>query len=410
LFTRRRIDQAGQVTSPLPEHALGILKAHWRPEVGYCVPNPSTYPHQWLWDSAFHAVAWARLGDARGIRELSSLIGGQLDCGMVPHMRYGPIPPVAWLGPLTSSSSITQPPMFGHAIAELVRSGFEVPEDNLRRATRAIRWLMDTRRDASGLIFVVHPWEAGNDHAPRWDGWGVPGRTPDTYDQRARSRWNVALMRDVIIGADGAASGSHRFVVCPAAFNAYVAFNARELATVTGDGDLRRNADVLADLIDDLLWDDETNLWADRPVVGGDGHSHRIAISDGAMPLLVSPRPDRAERALRTLRDSRVFGGTPYGPTNVARDEPSYDPSAYWRGAAWPNMSYLLWLAARRWNSVETADEIARTTTAGAEASGWAEYWNPHTGEGLGAVPQSWTALVAAMEPGATKDHHQRSR
>ncbi len=97
--------------------------------------------------------------------------------------------------------------MFGHAIAELVRSGFAVPADDLIRATRALRWVLDNRRDASGLIFIVHPWEAGNDHAPRWDGWGVPGTTPATYDQEARSQWNQELMRDVIIGEDGAASG-----------------------------------------------------------------------------------------------------------------------------------------------------------------------------------------------------------
>ena len=390
------------MTSARQERALGILRAHWRPDVGYCVPNPATYPHQWLWDSAFHAVAWARLGDERGVEELGSLMAGQLECGMVPHMRYGPTPPSAWLGPLASASSITQPPMFGHAIAELVRSGFAVPVDDLTRATKALRWVLDHRRDASGLIFIVHPWEAGNDHAPRWDGWGVPGATPDTYDQEARSQWNKALMRDVIIGDDGAASGSRRFVVCPAAFNAYVAFNARELATVTGEEALRQDADDLARLIDELLWDEETTLWADRPVVGGDGRSHRIPISDGAMPLLVSADEDHARRALATLSDPRLFGGTPYGPTNVARNHPSYDPSAYWRGAAWPNMSYLLWLAARRWDSTpsaeQIADQIARNTIAGAEASGWAEYWNPHTGEGLGAAPQSWTALAATMD------------
>lgn len=383
--------------SALSERALGILDAHWRPDVGYCVPNPATYPHQWLWDSAFHAVAWARLGDGRGVVELSSLVGGQLECGMVPHMRYGPTLPSAWLGSQTARSSITQPPMFGHAIAELVRSGFEVPAVDLTRATRALHWLLDTRRDASGLIFIVHPWEAGNDHAPRWDGWGVPGTTPDTYDQLARSAWNQQLMRDVIIGSDGAAAGSSRFVVCPAAFNAYVAFNARELATVTDDHVLRQAADELAGLIDALLWDAETNLWADRPLVGGDGRTHRIPISDGAMPLLVSAEAEHARRALGTLEDPHLFGGTPFGPTNVAQDHPSYDPSAYWRGAAWPNLSYLLWLAARRWDRRELANQIARNTIAGAEASGWAEYWNPHTGVGLGAAPQSWTALAATM-------------
>ena len=96
---------------------------------------------------------------------------------------------------------------------------------------------------------------------------------------------------------------------------------------------------------------------------------------------------EHAQRALGTLIDPRIFGGTPFGPTNVAQNQPSYDPSAYWRGAAWPNMSYLLWLAARRWDSTEIADQIARNTIAGAEASGWAEYWNPHTGEGLGRPP-----------------------
>ncbi len=387
--------------SSIRQRALDVLQAHWRPDVRYCVPNPQTYPHQWLWDSAFHSVAWARLGDERGVEELSSLLGGQLKCGMVPHMRYGPIPPSTWLGTLTASSSITQPPMYGHAIAELVRSGFEVPDEDLTRATKALRWLLDTRRDASGLIFIVHPWEAGNDHAPRWDGWGVPGTTPDTYDQQARSQWNKDLMRDVVIGPDGAAIGSHRFVACPAGFNAYVALNARELGAVTADQAVLNDADELAQLIDDLLWDDETDLWADRAVVGGDGRTHRIPISDGAMPLLVSADKERAQRALNTLIDPLVFGGAPFGPTNVAQGHPSYDPSAYWRGAAWPNMSYLLWLATRRWDSIEVADQIAQNTVAGVQTSGWAEYWNPHTGAGLGAAPQSWTALAATMDPHA---------
>ena len=133
------------VTFTMRHRALKILHAHWRSDAGYCVPNPARYPHQWLWDSAFHAVAWARLGDHRGVTELSSLLSGQLECGMVPHMRYGPVPPSAWLGPLASASSITQPPMFGHAIAELVRCGFEVPDDDVRRATRpcAGSWTAD---------------------------------------------------------------------------------------------------------------------------------------------------------------------------------------------------------------------------------------------------------------------------
>ena len=55
-----------------------LLDAHWDRERGYCVPNPMTYPHLWLWDSCFHAVVWAHLGDERAVVELESTLAGQL--------------------------------------------------------------------------------------------------------------------------------------------------------------------------------------------------------------------------------------------------------------------------------------------------------------------------------------------
>ena len=67
---------------------LELLEAHWDPERGYCVPNPRTYPHLWLWDSCFHAVVWAHLGDTRAVQELAAVLEGQLPGGLVPHMRY----------------------------------------------------------------------------------------------------------------------------------------------------------------------------------------------------------------------------------------------------------------------------------------------------------------------------------
>jgi GH15 family glucan-1,4-alpha-glucosidase len=33
-----------------------------------------------------------------------------------------------------------------------------------------------------------------------------------------------------------------------------------------------------------------------------------------------------------------------------------------------------------------------------AAASGFAEHWNPETGQGHGAVPLTWSALVVALE------------
>jgi hypothetical protein len=36
-------------------------------------------------------------------------------------------------------------------------------------------------------------------------------------------------------------------------------------------------------------------------------------------------------------------------------------------------------------------------TFAGVLTSGFAEYWSPEDGTGLGAVPQGWAAVAAAL-------------
>jgi len=67
-------------------------------------------------------------------------------------------------------SSITQPPMYGHAIAELAARGITVDPELLERATAGLRFLLDRRRRSpGGLVEIVHPWESGADDSPRWD-------------------------------------------------------------------------------------------------------------------------------------------------------------------------------------------------------------------------------------------------
>tara|TARA_B100000029_G_scaffold414407_1_gene417810 strand:- start:458 stop:784 length:327 start_codon:yes stop_codon:yes gene_type:complete len=88
--------------------------------------------------------------------------------------------------------------------------------------------------------------------------------------------------------------------------------------------------------------------------------------------------------------------GGPFGPTGVHRAEPAFDARAYWRGPVWPQLAYLLVLAVEPY-SRSAAATLARTTVAGAWASGLAEYWDPDTGDGLGAIPQSWTGLALVL-------------
>ena len=92
----------------------------WR-EPGFCVPNPSTYPHQWLWDSCFHALVWLALGSERALTEVEHALARQDPSGFVPHMVYWHAPDLHadfWGRP--GASVITQPPMYGHALAEIL--------------------------------------------------------------------------------------------------------------------------------------------------------------------------------------------------------------------------------------------------------------------------------------------------
>ncbi len=366
-----------------------VLDDHWVPE-GYAAPNGATYPWQWLWDSCFHVLVWRALGRVdRAQAELASLLDPQAPSGFVPHMNYVRSPGHhAGLWGRDDASSITQPPMFGHAVAELVRAGTPPPDGVVAAAAAGLRFLLERRdRDGSGLVLLCHPWESGADDSPRWDDCCPGGFAVD--------RWRAEknrLVTTIEAGEDGSPLSNPAFPVASTGFNALVAFNARELAAVTGDDGLAAAAGELAGALDGR-WDADLGPWVDAgPTAGGSG---RCRTADALLPLLITDDPARAARVLADLADPAAHGG-PFGPTGVHRAEPVFDPAAYWRGPVWPQLAYLLVLGARRFDAAAAA-QLAAATVAGAWVSGLAEYWHPDTGEAGGAVPQSWTGLALLL-------------
>lgn len=373
------------------ERARAVLEANWHP-AGYTTPHAATYPFGWLWDSCFHAVAWAELGRAdRAVTELAHVFRTQGPSGFVPHVDYEVAPDHhAGFWGRSGSSSITQPPMYGHAVAELIRRGIEVPGAVVEAAERGLRFLLETRaRDpATELVTVVHPWETGADDSPRWDHW-----CPGGFDLARWYEVKGALVATVATDPHGAPVANPAFGAAPAGFNALVAFNAAELAEVTGDAGLRAAAGALADALA-RRWDPTPRTWVDAgPAADTSG---RVRTLDALLPALVDA--ERAGPALADALDDRAYGGS-CGPAGVHRDEPCFAPHTYWRGPAWPQLTYLLWVAARRHGRAPAADGLAERLVRGAVASGMAEYWDPDDGHGLGAVPQSWAALAAVVRP-----------
>ena len=368
-----------------------VLEAAWRPDPagGFCVPNATTYPWQWLWDSCFHAVVWAHLGDERALVELRSALSAQDVDGFVPHLRYGSGPyPHEELWGRRAASTITQPPMYGHAVAELARLGMVPDEEVVHRAHHGLSFLLARRhRSPAGLVELCHPWESGCDDSPRWDDTVAGGRTVEAWFEL-----KGALVGSIRRAPAGAPLHNPDFAVGSAGFSALVAWNALELASVTGDEQMARRARELGDAVD-ARWDPALATWIDDgPTAAGSG---RIRTLDALLPVLLHPRSE----VFDALVDPAAYGA-PCGPRGLHRDEPTYEPATYWRGSAWPQLTYLLWLAATSSGSAPTTSALLRSMLTGTERSGLAEHWVADTGAPLGAVPQSWSTLGLPMVRG----------
>ena len=305
--------------------ARAVLEAHWVSE-GYAVPNPATYPWQWLWDSCFHAVCWAELGDDRGLIELHTALSVQAADGFVPHMNYVRSPGVAAdLWGRDDASSITQPPMYGHAIAELARRGVDVDEVIVAQAERGLRFLLvDRRRLSNGLVSLCHPWESGADDSPRWDDFCPGGFSLDAW-RPIKNQLVLSIERS----PEGSPVANPAFEAASAGFNALVVFNAWELAAVAGRSEVTELADELAGCLA-TRWDDSHRTWADAgPSEPGSGRARTL---DGLLPMLVSAEPDRIDAVAADLADPTAYGGS-CGPAGVHREEPRFRSRCLLAGA-----------------------------------------------------------------------------
>jgi len=248
-----------------------------------------------------------------------------------------------------------------------------------------------SRRAANGLIYIVHPWESGTDDSPRWDSWlGV-----DHWDLERLAAHDIALVDQTYYDSFGAATWSTKFVACPASFNAFASWAFQEYGEITGESIWQERAEQLADRIDVLMWNSDEHLWNDIALLGG-GVSASIPTVDGTLPALVTGNRSYAMAALDQLIDQNRFCG-PFGTTYLVRTDPLFLADIYWRGPSWPNLEYMFVLAADHWSRDDVAGSVAAAAAAGVLTAGFAEYWNPLTGLGHGARPQTWSAVVASF-------------
>jgi hypothetical protein len=276
--------------------------------------------------------------------------------------------------------------MYGHMLRVLHGEGMNV-DSLIEQATAGIRFILRDRSIESGLVNVVHPWETGADDSPRWDSWSADGAGGRWRDEKDR------FVTSLNVNHFGSSVSNPLFCVAPSSFNALVAFNALEIASMANDSNLNNEALELTQAIDEH-YDPGLLTWADTAPDGS--VTSVIRTLDALLPVLVSPHAKRVDQALQLTLDPQAFGA-PFGPCGVDKREPTFNANTYWRGAAWPQLTYLFFVAASRSGNVKVREMLARNAIRAAIRSNFSEFLNPITGSGLGASLQSWACLPIVM-------------
>ncbi|MDW3214035.1 MAG: hypothetical protein R8G01_08580 [Ilumatobacteraceae bacterium] len=388
------------------ERATAVLRANDRGR--YTVPAGHLYPHQWAWDSAFAAIGWSVIDVDRALVELETLLGGAWPDGRIPHIRFHDPTGVYFPGPAfwgtDDRSSISQPPVWAAAARRILDRGGD-PErvrSLIAPIVRSHEWFL-TARDPSnlGLVAVGHPWESGMDNSPAWNA-AMKRIDPDLappferVDQQHVAdaaqrptdddyRRYAALVTE--IAANGFGLGS--FAVYDPGMSAILAWADGELAAiadVVGEADVaaaaRRRRDRVAAGLVEHLWDDALGRFVFLDASTG-RHGSANVIS-AYLPLLVD-LPESVASAVRAGL-TRDFS-TPFPVPTTSPHDPAFDPVGYWRGPTWVNVNWLMDGALGGRLREPTLDLIER--------HGCREYFDPLSGDGLGADDFSWTAALA---------------
>lgn len=384
------------------------------PGASYTKPSQRVYEEQWLWDSCFHAIINSHLNLELAEQEIRAVLAHQVqdgpDAGMIPHMTY-------WRGGGTElwgvddRSTITQPPMVAYAVREIFRRGGEHGGSEgsafAREAYGPLKAYYDwfyARRDADKdrLVTIIHPWESGWDNSIRWD--ELMGFTDDTSNRYKRAALVGELER---LGYDEVAiAKAGLFAVEAVDFNAILAENLTalsDLAGVLGHPDdqsfYERRGEEVREAINRKCWDEEAGFYFDLNLARGrdeDRNKNRICVkTPAAFVTLFAGIPDagRAERLVLEMSRPEEFWTTYPLPT-VARSDPAFSHDRYWRGTTWVNINWFVIKGLRRYGYEALAGELTRRTLDLVEAHGFWEYYNPDTGQGLGAKELSWSGLI----------------
>ena len=356
---------------------------------GYTRPSPGHYPFQWYWDSCFAAIVWRHFDPARARTELESLLTAATDDGFIGHTIF-------WDTKLNERQRLTynvidahdtmtstiQPPLLAWAWRIAVGD----PRD-VEPIAKHHRWLADHRDLAGdGLLWIVQPDESGLDASPQFDAiWqldadGLPGFAWLVHRNRQcrYDMWQIAEAGEP--------------VCCEVMTNVLWCLSRLSMGQTS----------VTQALID-RCYDETVGLF--RPAVSPATKQVPTLTWASLSPLAL---PDLPEEIGRRLVEEHLLDASRYWLPVPLPSVPATDPSfsrrestlgirRYWRGPTWINAAWLVWLGLRRLGYDEQAVTMSEAIARTIGGSGLREYYDPYTGDGMGATSFAWSTLVMEL-------------
>ena len=291
--------------------------------------TPDRVPHRfmWLWDSAFHAMAFAQYNVEMAKDCIRSVLAMQAEDGFIAHM----------MGPDGIISEITQPQVLAWGAWTIYQK--DKDKGFLRECVPALAkfliWTMKNRdKNGNGLLeWFTEPdyteckcGECGLDNSPRFD-----------YD----------IELDAID------------------FSIYLCNDAKYLSLLFEELGDRENAEYFRSVhesvkekINALLWSEEDSLYYDRLF---DGKLTKFATPTSFLPMLAGIcAQEQADKMVKVMLDETRFW-TEMPVPSIPKDSEYYDIDM-WRGCSWLNINYFMILGLRNYGYHEIAEEL-RTRT-----------------------------------------------
>ncbi|WP_406135054.1 MGH1-like glycoside hydrolase domain-containing protein [Streptomyces sp. NBC_01089] len=413
LYLSRALDTVADGRRRVAAKAVQTLVTNWRSPAGELrkdgitpsLTNTSFAGGFWAWDSWKEAVATAVFDPELAVSTLESMFDHQItadstdrpqDAGMVPDaLFYNDIRN----GGLNWNERNSKPPLAAWAVWEVYGRGGG--RTFLRRMYPKLRayhawWYRDRDHDGNGLAeygATVDPandsteqrrlaaaWESGMDNAPRFDGAQVLANTDRSGHTVGYSLAQQSVDLNCFLYAE----------------KRFLARMAAELGWPGEAKDLDHEADALRDRIGAHTYDPATGFFYD---CGPDGGGPRTADGkgiEGAVPLWAGVASARqAAGARAALTDPAQFA-TPMPLPTVARNNPEFDPTGYWRGLVWLDQAYFAIRGLSDYGYDRDARAIREQLLRQAEGllgdGPIRENYHPLTGEGRNSTNFSWSA------------------